>query len=169
MKGLNYLLLISMTFLSSCVKNESPTDTTPPPTSTPVTITTSWNGTTSITSGPPSSNTIAEGTTAYFDLSAYARVEVSWIAGFDPYPHSNSTVTYETRLYGGKSGSIPTTLYFKKPTKSVDTYTVTLQAYQLVGSELYRFVIRAQPVVAPADSFSVVYTLSNLKILGYTE
>lgn len=169
MKRLNYLLVISIIFLSSCVKNESPTDNTPTPTSTPITITTSWNGTTSITSGPPSSNTIAEGTTAYFDLSSYVRVEVSWIAGFDPFPHSDSTVTYETRLYGGKSGSIPTTLYFKKPTKSVDTYSVTLQACQLIGSELYRFVIRAQPVEAPADSFSTVYTLSNLKILGYTE
>ncbi|PJB00016.1 MAG: hypothetical protein CO128_01665, partial [Ignavibacteriales bacterium CG_4_9_14_3_um_filter_30_11] len=155
MKGLFYLLLFSMVFLASCVKSYSPTDTpTPTPTITPITITTSWNGLTIVTSGPPNSSTLASGTTALFNLSKYVRVEVSWTAGFSPFPNSDSLVTFETRLYGNSSDGLPTTLFFKKVTKSVDSYSVTLQNYQLIGNNLYKFTIVAQPVVAPADTLS---------------
>jgi len=170
MKGLFYLLLFSIVFLASCVKSDSTTETPiPTPTTPPITITTSWNGLTSVTSGPPNSSTLASGTTALFNLSKYVRVEVSWTAGFNPFPNSDSSVTFETRLYGSSSSGVPTTLFFKKATKSIDTYTVTLQNFQLIGNNLYKFTIVAQPVVAPADTLSTTYTLSNLKILGYTE
>ena len=155
------LIFFSIALISSC--SDSPTNSP-----APTIITTTWKGgggiLTSITA-----KSEAIGSTGWLDLTQFSKIEISWQAEAKTFPPPNNEI-----FFSGLEGAYgqPKTQPFLLDTlsKPLNTYSVTLQTSQLIEKQHYYFILYVWSNNRLWDTTThSTFTLSNLKILGYTE